>query len=70
MRLESEGYYAARKSERGRTEIESAAHADWMRGASRMLDEEGRAERGVERSFAGWFCSRSGAPLQKDEAGN
>jgi hypothetical protein len=39
MRLGSEGYYAARKSEEQRANFESEDHADWMRRASRMLDE-------------------------------
>jgi hypothetical protein len=41
-------------------------HADWMMRASRMLDEDGVAERGVERSFAGWFGSADvGRTVQK-----
>jgi hypothetical protein len=32
----------------------SKDHADWVRGASRMLDEDGRAGRGVERWDGFW----------------
>jgi hypothetical protein len=35
-------------------------HADWMRRASRVLNEDGCAGRGVERSFGGWFGSADG----------
>jgi hypothetical protein len=52
MRLGSEGYYAAWKSGEERMCFGSGEafedHADWMRRASRMLDEEGRAGRGVK----------------------
>jgi hypothetical protein len=41
---------------RKRTEIESAAHAGWMRGGSRMLDEDGGA------GLGGRFPVGSGAP--------
>jgi hypothetical protein len=41
--------------EKERTNFGSAAHADWMRRASRMLDKDGRVGRGVGRSFPGWF---------------
>jgi hypothetical protein len=36
------------------TETGSEDHADWMRRASRMLGEDGRAERGVERLDGLW----------------
>jgi hypothetical protein len=42
-------------SRRQRTEIGREDHEDWMRRASRMLDEDGPAGRGVERLLAGWL---------------
>jgi hypothetical protein len=43
-------------------------HADWMRRASRISTGERRAERGVERSFAGWFGSAdAGWTVQKTD---
>jgi hypothetical protein len=60
-RPEGTGSSGARISEklpaRARTEIGSAAHADWMRRASRISRGERPAGRGVERSFGGWFGS-------------
>jgi hypothetical protein len=38
-----------------RTEIGSAAHADWTQSGSRMLDEDGRAGRGVGLRIGGWL---------------
>jgi hypothetical protein len=49
---------AERKRRRGAgvcTEIAIAIHADWVRRASRMLDEERRAGRGVGRWIGCWF---------------
>jgi hypothetical protein len=60
------GYHAALTSEKACTEIGRLAHADWMGRASRMLYEDGRAGRGVERLFAGWFGSADvGRTVQK-----
>jgi hypothetical protein len=45
-----------------RTSFGSEDHADWMRRASRMLDEDGRAGRGVGRAETvwSWFTHRRG----------
>jgi hypothetical protein len=54
------GHCATRKSKKESGDFGSEDHAEWVRGASRVLGEDGLAGRGVERSCARWFGSADG----------